>query len=169
MVEEQKPQQENHVQRHYGLFMRESKAASALGEAWWGGGRQAWMSLQMGNWGTSDLPGAGRQQPCPAQSNLFSLLTSPGQSHRESLLPEQPDSHPPTHPTLHPFIYLCIHRFIHSFKHAPRAYCVPGTSSCQHLWSIVVNQQSCPGTSSHELTAECTHLFSTAPSLVPFL
>lgn len=85
-------------------------------------------SLQMGNWGTLDLPGAGHQQPCPEQNNLFSLLTSPCQSHCESLLPEQLDSHPPTHPTLHPFIYLCIHQFIHSFKHAPRAYYVPDTS-----------------------------------------
>ena len=82
----------------------------------------------MENWGTLDLPGAGCQQPCPAQNHLFSLLASPSQIHRESLLPEQLNSHPPTHPTLRPFIYVCIHRFIHSVKHAPGAYYVPGTS-----------------------------------------
>ena len=32
-----------------------------------------------------------------------------------------------------------------------------------------MNQQLCPGTSSHKLTAECAHLFSTASSFWIFV
>ena len=66
----------------------------------------------MGNWSTLDLPGAGHQQPCPAQNNLFSLLTSPAKATVSHCCPSNLI---PIHPLIQLFIHLFIYVFIDSF------------------------------------------------------